>query len=85
MDQCVAMGPNAIGLMEFDQSDCKLSIIPNKATLFFVVADLCRGKDTIKILSELNACFPKPADDTQVRIDRFLEEISFDYCERDRG
>jgi len=65
MDQCVAMGPNAIGLMEFDLQQCKLRVIPNKASLHFVVADLCRGKDTVTILRELNACFPHPKDDTQ--------------------
>jgi hypothetical protein len=76
MDQCVAMGPNAIGLMEFDLDDCKLTIVPNKAILYFVVADLCAGKDTVTILRELNECFPQPKNDTQVVLLLFLTKCS---------
>lgn len=68
MDQCCAMGKHSIGLMTFDHDSCSVDIIRNVSSLYFVVADLCAGKDTVAILTELNACFPTPKDDIQVTL-----------------
>lgn len=67
MDQCVAMGPARIGCMEFDRTDCHLQLLSCKTPLYFVVADLNRGKCTVEILRSLSACFPFPLDETAVR------------------
>lgn len=68
MDQCVAMGADAIGLMEFQRSKCSVRVIPNAKTLYFVVADIGASKDTVVILRDLNNCFPVPKSATEVRI-----------------
>ena len=41
---------------------CSLSLLHNPQPLYFAVADLRAGKDTIRILSDLNACFPVSVD-----------------------
>lgn len=61
------MGPGSIGLMEFDDEDCLLRILPNKAPLHFIVANLNAGKDTVVILKGLQSCFPLPENSVQVR------------------
>lgn len=79
MDQCVVMGPGAVGLMCFDAHRChlrRLALPPAPATteasvnhqngFYFVIVDLKASKNTVVILRELNACFPHPANDTQV-------------------
>ena len=120
MDQCVVMGPGAVGLMEFTGEGCSLrqlllpastntrgiiqppveqilisevasstsngssvsssdpsshptiedttaaAVVDAEKGLFFVVVDLGASKDTVKILGDLNACFPYPSNPTQV-------------------
>lgn len=79
MDQCVVMGPNAIAMMEYRLDSLSMQILTCKAPLYFVVADLKAGKDTVVILRDLNACFPHPADETQalmINYQRNIAEIS---------
>jgi len=64
MDQAVAMGAGRVGLMTFDGHVCKLEDVFIGGALHFVVVDLKRGKDTVKILSDLNAAFPFPQTPT---------------------
>lgn len=80
MDQCVVMGPGAVGIMQFPGSTCSLRKLTlggdtraveegserKCSGLYFVVVDLKAGKDTVTILRELNHCFPFPQNDTQV-------------------
>ena len=66
MDQCVAMGPHKIALMEFDDDRCELTVLHNQRALYFVVADLRAAKDTVVILRSLNQCFPRAQDTAQV-------------------
>ena len=75
MDQCVAMGRGSIGLMEFedytggDESlSCAVSSLYNHCPLYFVVGNVNGTKNTVEILSALNACFPFPRNSTQVGI-----------------
>ena len=72
MDQCVAMGGDKIGLMEFDGNTCNLSILQCKTSLYFVVADLKAGKNTITILKSLNECFPYPSDETKAMMHQYV-------------
>jgi hypothetical protein len=66
MDQCVAMGRDSIGLMEFNGADCTLHRLSTPIVIHFVVADLKASKDTVAILRDLNSCFPHPATAEQV-------------------
>ena len=58
MDQCVAMGKDRIALMSFDQQECNLQVLYNHSPLYFCVADLNTGKNTIQILESLHEAFP---------------------------
>ena len=66
MDQCVAMGRDGIGLMEFNESSCLLHKLSSPIPIYFVVADMKAGKDTVIILNNLNECFPEPNNSQQV-------------------
>lgn len=66
MDQCVAMGRDSIGLMEFNESHCSLHRLTSPIPIYFVVADMKAGKDTVVILRSLNECFPEPSSSQQV-------------------
>ncbi len=66
MDQCVAMGRDSIGLMEFNGAQCALHRLRSPVPIYFVVADMRAGKDTVEILRALNECFPLP--DTQQQV-----------------
>jgi len=72
MDQSVAAGQGAIGLMEFDGNACNMSVLRCKAPLYFVVADLKAGKNTIKILEALNECFPFPSNETKALMHKYV-------------
>jgi mevalonate kinase len=72
MDQCCAMGKDSIGLMTFDSFGCDLRLLTVREPLYFVVADLMAGKDTIEILAKLNNCFPFPKDAKENRMHRFV-------------
>lgn len=74
MDQCVAMGPGAIGVMEFDRQACNLKLIPCAKPLHFVVADLKASKDTVVILKDLNACFPEAKSEPQKLMHEYIND-----------
>ena len=46
--------------MEFDGEKCDLNILSCGSPLHFCIADLCAGKDTIRILKSLHKAFPFP-------------------------
>ena len=80
MDQCVAFG-RACVLMEFDGPSAKSRSIriPPKSTFHFVVADLCAGKDTKKILADLGSCYPTPKAPHEQAVHEFLGAMSFNF------
>lgn len=57
LDQACAYGVNPVQMI-FDGTEICVKPIKIIKPMFFVVADLCSKKDTIKILSDLNKCFP---------------------------
>jgi len=57
MDQCVAMGKDKIALMTFKGNFVSLEELHNDNDLFFVVANLNAGKNTVAILKALNEAF----------------------------
>ena len=64
LDQACAFGvkPN---LMTFDGDEIEVRSLKVKKHLYWVFADLCAGKDTIKILSDLNKAYPFPNTDAE--------------------
>lgn len=76
MDQCVAMGRDSIGLMEFNGSHCALHRLSTPIPIHFVVADLKASKDTVAILRDLNSCFPHPITPQQVPFHSVLPSIT---------
>jgi len=79
MDQCVAMGSGSIALMKFNKRQpCELQVLECRTTLYFVVADLNAGKNTVTILSSLSSCFPSPASHQEVMSLQTLEPLRRD-------
>jgi UTP-glucose-1-phosphate uridylyltransferase/mevalonate kinase len=64
LDQACAFGvkPN---LMIFDGDEIEVRSLNVKKHLYWVFADLCAEKDTIKILSDLNKAYPFPNTDAE--------------------
>ncbi len=64
LDQACAFGvkPN---LMTFDGDEIEVRSLNVKKHLYWVFADLCAEKDTIKILSDLNKAYPFPSNDAE--------------------
>ena len=64
LDQACAFGvkPN---LMTFDGDEIEVRSLNVKKPLYWVFADLCAEKDTIKILRDLNKAYPFAADDQE--------------------
>eukprot|EP01035_Chromulina_nebulosa_P020278 gene20278-26323_t len=60
--------------MTFNRSNCQLIILPNKSTIYFVVADLNASKDTVVILGDLNDCFPHPNNQTQEKMHEYVAD-----------
>ena len=69
LDQACAYGKKPI-LMTFNGSKLEVKEIKVKNTLYFVFADLMAGKDTVKILKDLNNAYPFP----KTEIDRKVHE-----------
>lgn len=81
MDQCVAFGRQPVVMtFENDTPRCTAVKLPPGAMLHFVVADMNRGKDTQKILSDLASCFDedRQADLVAAAARSFLNETSYD-------
>ena len=57
LDQACAFGVKPI-LMTFDGDEVEVQPLKVKKQLYWVFADLCGEKDTIKILSDLNKAYP---------------------------
>ena len=64
LDQACAFGvkPN---LMTFDGDEIEVRSLNVKKHLYWVFADLCAEKDTIRILSDLNKAYPFPSNDAE--------------------
>ncbi len=57
MDQICAFGRGPV-VMQIDGSKPRFDPIRCGGVFHLLIVDLCRGKDTRKILTDLNACFP---------------------------
>ena len=57
LDQACAYGVNPV-CMTFDGDEIQVKQLKIKKTMYWVIADLMAGKDTVKILADLNKCYP---------------------------
>ena len=66
LDQACAYGETPV-LMHFFQGDIDVERLRVGKTFYWVIADLCAGKDTKKILAYLNKAYPFATDEIGVR------------------
>ena len=81
LDQACAFGvkPN---LMNFDGDEIEVRSLNVKKPLYWVFADLCAEKDTIKILSDLNKAYPFPNSDAERALHDALGQQNLEIVER---
>ena len=81
LDQACAFGvkPN---LMIFDGDEIEVRSLNVKKHLYWVFADLCAEKDTIKILSDLNKAYPFPDTDADRAEHEALGELNLEIVNR---
>ena len=75
LDQACAFGvkPN---LMTFDGDEVEVQSLNVKKPLFWVFADLCGEKDTVKILRDLNRGYPFASNEQEEREHQALGELN---------
>jgi len=71
LDQACAYGKSVVEMI-FDGEDIMTGRVTVKKPLYWVIAALIGEKDTIKILSDLNKCFPFPSTETEHRVHEAL-------------
>ncbi len=81
LDQTCAYGVNPVAMV-FDGHEIDVERIPVRNSLFYVFADLMAGKDTIKILADLNRGYPFPTNETENRLHEALGRDNLDITER---
>ena len=81
LDQACAFGvkPN---LMTFDGDEIEVRSLNVKKPLYWVFADLCASKDTIKILSDLNKSYPFASTESEQNLHKALGEWNHSIVER---
>ncbi len=81
LDQACAFGvkPN---LMSFDGDEIEVRSLNVKKHLYWVFADLCAEKDTIKILADLNKAYPFPSNEAEHREHEALGEDNLEIVDR---
>lgn len=73
LDQACAFGTKPV-LMTFDGDEVEVKTLNVKEHLYWVFADLCASKDTIKILRDLNKGFPFASNEMEEREQKALGE-----------
>ncbi len=81
LDQACAFGvkPN---LMTFDGDEIEVKGLNVKKSLYWVFADLCAEKDTIKILSDLNKAYPFASTEAEQNLHKALGEWNHDLVQK---
>ncbi|MBC7188027.1 MAG: NTP transferase domain-containing protein [Calditrichaeota bacterium] len=75
MDQGCAFGSRPI-LMTFDGERIDVTEVKVKRDLYYVIVDLCAGKDTKEILAKLNQCYPFADTELQKGVQEYLGPIN---------
>ena len=84
LDQACAFGVKPVH-MTFDSNEVDVEPITLGGTFYWVIADLKAGKDTIKILSDLNKCYPFAENDRERAVHEALGADNREYIERAAG
>ena len=71
LDQACAYGVKPV-LMEFDGMEVNSRQLDIGATFYWLIADLSSHKDTVKILSDLNKCYPFATNEKERRVHEAL-------------
>lgn len=71
LDQACAYGVNPVR-MTFDGNEISVKPLTVKSPLHWVIADLNGHKDTVKILADLNKCFPFARNETEETVQEAL-------------
>ena len=81
LDQACAFGvkPN---LMTFDGDEIEVQTLNVKKTLYWVFADLCAEKDTVRILRDLNRGYPFASNEMEEREHLALGELNQKIVDR---
>lgn len=81
LDQACAYGVNPVR-MYFDGTEINVRTLTVKTPLYFVVANLNAGKDTVKILADLNKCFPFAQNETEQNVQTALGRDNVLFIEK---
>lgn len=81
LDQACAYGVNPVRMF-FDGTEVSVKTLTVKSPLYFVVANLNAGKDTVKILADLNKCFPFAQNDTEKSVQEALGRDNVLFIDR---
>ena len=73
LDQACAYGVRPV-FMEFDGSEVESRGLTVGSPLYFCIADLCGHKDTVRILADLNKCYPFAESEKERRVQEALGE-----------
>lgn len=76
LDQACAYGVKPVH-MEFDGDEIKVKPLKLGTTFYWLIADLCSSKNTIKILSDLNKCYPFATDEKEQKVHEALGEDNY--------
>lgn len=71
LDQACAYGTKPV-LMEFDGTEVSSRRLEIGTTFYWAIADLNASKDTVKILSDLNRCFPFATNEKEQQVHEAL-------------
>ena len=81
LDQACAFGVNPVA-MTFDGNELDVDRITVAKPLYFVFADLMAGKNTVKILADLNRAYPFAHNEQENELHRALGEDNREITER---
>jgi len=84
MDQVCAHGQRVTFLC-FDADGLELEVVEPEQEIQLLVVDLRRGKDTRRILADLNACFPDAQGPLAARVRHALGPRNAELLKRARG
>ncbi|WP_414584447.1 GHMP kinase [Scytonema sp. PCC 10023] len=76
MDQACAYGNRPIAII-FDGDCTHIIELKVPKDLFFVIVDLGASKNTQKILTQLNECYPFATNEVQANVQKYLGSISY--------
>ena len=71
LDQACAFGVNPVSMV-FDGNEVDVERITVKKPLYYVFADLMAGKNTVKILADLNKAYPFASNEKEINLQKAL-------------